>query len=81
MKNTIEQVSQKPLQRVRNKSDDQLQMENINLKLKQNEQEGRPVEDFDPDKHFENRKAYEEKPDKKTVEDIWGDVDDMDLNV
>lgn len=56
-------------------------MENINLKLKQNENEGRPVEEFDPDKHFENRKAYEEKPDKKTVEDIWTDVDDMDLNV
>ncbi len=51
------------------------------MKLKQNENEGRPVDDYDPDKHFENRKAYEEKPDKKAVDDMWNCVDDMDENV
>ena len=37
LKDEIERVSQKPLERERTKSQDQLQMENINLRLRQND--------------------------------------------
>ena len=57
-------------------------MENINLKLKQNENGGAALEDYHLDNNFDNhRKTYEEKPDKKTVEDIWNDVDSLNDNV
>jgi len=42
LKDEIERVSQKPLKRVQSKTEDELQMENIQLKLKQNEYGYRP---------------------------------------
>jgi len=51
------------LERVQNKSDDQLQMENIKLNLKANSAGGFTPEDGGDDGQTNNQANFEQKPD------------------
>ena len=48
LKEQIEKTSQKPLERIASKSEDQLQMENIKIKLEQNDPKAAQHMDMDP---------------------------------
>ena len=76
MKNTIDRISQKPLERVRNKSDDQLQMENINLKIKQNDPKAQ-MDDLAGGSQ-RDMASCEQKPTKREVTDLWNQMDLLD---
>ena len=80
MKARIETVSQKPLQRKREKSQDQLQMENIAIRIKQNGPESAAAHDNTAEGGAESKIKYG-KLEQKVVDEMWKDLDDFDNQI
>lgn len=79
MKDNIDKISQKPLERTRNKSDDQKEMENINIRIRQNDPNANiTIDQFDAGNKANNLPNNAQwPPEQKTVDEIWKLVDDF----
>lgn len=52
------------------------------MKLKQNENNGGGhFEDHHDDNNFANKQVWEKKPERKVVDDIWNNVDEIDTGI
>lgn len=87
LKQRIESESQKPLARVVDKSQDFIQMDKINISLSGGARHARKANDsretnIDGEEEGANdMMMYDQKPDKKQINDLWNHLDDMDKNI
>ena len=73
LKTQIDSVSQKPLERQRDKSEDQMQMEGINLKIKKNDPNSLQSDDAIDEGNQGLAGMTELRPDPKLVQSLWQD--------
>ena len=69
MKTNIEVISQKPLQRKREKSQDQLQMENIAIRVRQNDPNA--AQDHGTDEGGAEKDVKYGKLEQKVIDEMW----------
>ena len=73
LKAQIDSVSQKPLERQRDKSEDQMQMEGINLKIKKNDPNALQTDDAIDEGNQNTAGMTDLRPDPKLVQSLWAD--------
>lgn len=85
LKDQIEHISQKPLKRSESKSEDQLQLDNIHIRLKEDTItfNQHNFDNEDDDEGFSSAKVdvLNSQPDKKAVADMWMCIDQLDKGI
>ena len=72
-------MSQKPYKRHEEKSEDQIQMENIKITLYRNENNGQDPEQDNLGE--DGLSIVEKRPTEKQVKELWTDIDDLNDNI
>ena len=77
LKEQIDRISQKPYARVVDKSQDQIQLDKINISLSKGAAGHACETPMNEDEDGASKAVIEQKPDKRQVNETWNDFDEM----